>query len=92
MLTPEQIERYRIDGQVLPDYRVPEAVLDDIRASHDRLTARHPEFTDYCPALLAFDTGFLSVARIPEVLDMVEQLIGPDFALRVQDQRPCSQK
>ena len=81
MLTSEQIERYRTHGQIVPDYRVPEDVLDDIRASHDRLTARRPEFTDYCPALLAFETGFLSVARIPEILDMVEQLIGPDFAL-----------
>ena len=81
MLTQEQIERYRTDGYVIPDYRVPESVLADIRAAHERLVARHPEFTDYCPALLAFDTSFLMVARIPEILDMVEQLIGPNIAL-----------
>ena len=81
MLSPEQIERYRTDGYVVPDYRVPEPVLADIRSAHDRLIERHPRFSDYCPALLAFDTGFLNVGRIPEILDMVEQLIGPDFAL-----------
>ena len=81
MLTPEQIDRYRTHGHVTPDYRVPDEVLADIRAAHDRLIARHPQFADYCPSLLAFDTGFLGVARIPEILDLVEQLIGPDFAL-----------
>ena len=80
-LTQEDIESYRSNGYVVPDYRVPEEVLHDIRASHDRLVARHPEFEDYCPALLAFDTWFLNVARIPQIVDMVEQLIGPDIAL-----------
>ena len=81
MLSLMDIERYRVDGYVVPDYRVPEEVLRDIRAGHDRLIAKHPEFGDYCPALLAFDTWFLNVARIPEIVDMVEQLIGHDIAL-----------
>ena len=81
MLSQTDIERYRAEGYVVPDYRVPEDVLDGIRVSHDRLIARHPEFEDYCPALLALDTWFLNVARIPEIVDMVEQLIGPDIAL-----------
>lgn len=65
----------------MPDCRVPDEVLHEIRARHDRLVARHPEFEDCCPALLAFDTWFLNVARIPQVVDMVERLIGPDIAL-----------
>ncbi len=81
MLSQTDIERYRADGHVVPDYRVPEEVLGEIRAGHDRLIAKHPEFEDYCPALLAFDTWFLNVARIPEIVDMVGQLIGPDIAL-----------
>jgi ectoine hydroxylase-related dioxygenase (phytanoyl-CoA dioxygenase family) len=81
MLTAEQIEHYTRDGYVTPDYRLPDVVLDDIAAAHDRLIARHPEFSDYCSALLAYDTWYLTVARIPEILDMVEQLIGPDIAL-----------
>ena len=81
MLTAAQIRQYETDGYVTPDFRLPEDALDDIRSAHGRLLAKHPEFTDYCPAVLAFDTGFLNIARIPAILDMVAQLIGPDFAL-----------
>jgi len=81
MLTPEEIHRYETDGYVIPDFRLGEGVIEDIRATHARLLARHPEFSDYCPSVLAFDTGFLNFGRMPAILDMVEQLIGPDFAL-----------
>ena len=81
MLTQAQIDEYHTDGYTVPDYRLPESMLADIREAHDRLLERHPEFSDYCPALLAFDPWFLNVARTPEILDMVEQLIGGNFAL-----------
>jgi len=81
MLTDDEIRRYRSEGYVVPDFRLDAAVIDDIRAAHARLLAKHPQFADYCPAVLAFDTGFLNVARMPAILDMVEQLVGPDFAL-----------
>ena len=81
MLSAAEIEHYHSDGYVIPDFRLGDDVLDDIRAGHDRLLAKHPEFTDYCPSVLAFDTGFLNIARIPAILDMVEQLIGGNFAL-----------
>ena len=81
MLNDDEIRRYREDGYVIPDFRLDDETLADIRHGHDRLLAKHPEFADYCPAVLAFDAGFLNVGRIPAILDMVEQLIGPDFAL-----------
>jgi ectoine hydroxylase-related dioxygenase (phytanoyl-CoA dioxygenase family) len=81
MLTGEEIEQYQRDGYVTPDYQLPGLVLDEIAAAHDRLIQRHPEFRDYCSALLAFDTWYLTVARIPELLDMVGQVIGEDIAL-----------
>lgn len=81
MLTDLQIAQYHDDGFVTPDYRVPEATLADIRDAHTRLVTRHAELADYCPALLAYDTWFLTVARMPEILDMVAQVIGNDFAL-----------
>ena len=80
-LTKEQVRRYHADGYVIPHFRLPEEALADIRARHDRLLTKHPEFADYCPAVLAFDPGFLAVARFAPILDMVEQLIGGDFAL-----------
>ena len=81
MLTRTQLERYREDGYVVPDYRLPEETVEAIRADHDRLLANDPEYVNYCPNVLAFDLAFLNHARIPAILDMVEQVLGPDFAL-----------
>ena len=81
MLSDAQIRSYRDDGYVVPNFRLDAEVLEEIRAAHDRLVAKHPRFADYCPAILAFDTWFLGVARTPAILDMVEQIVGADFAL-----------
>ena len=81
MLTEKQVSQYRTDGFVVPDFRLDDEALADIRAAHERLLAKHPQFNDYCPAVLAFDLGFMNIARQPEILNMVEQLIGADFAL-----------
>jgi ectoine hydroxylase-related dioxygenase (phytanoyl-CoA dioxygenase family) len=81
MLNDEQIAEYREKGYVVPDYRLSHDVLEDIREAHTQLLARHPEFRDNCAALLSHDLRFLNYARDPKILDMVEQLIGPDIAL-----------
>ena len=81
MLNKKDILRYREDGYVIPDFRLPAETIEQIKQDHDRLLERHPEFRDYCPTLLAHDTGFLRYARAPEIVGMVNQLIGPDFAL-----------
>ena len=81
MLTAEQLNHYRTHGYVVPDYWLGDEVLVSIRTDHDRLIAQHPEFRDYCPTLLAYDLTFLNYARIPDILDMVEQILGADFAL-----------
>ena len=81
MLTETQVQQYHEDGYVVPDYRLSEETLEGIRAAHDRLLDKHPKFRDYCPQLLAWDLSFLNYARNPQILDMVEQVIGPNFAL-----------
>jgi ectoine hydroxylase-related dioxygenase (phytanoyl-CoA dioxygenase family) len=81
MLSEQEIEKYHRDGYVTPEFRLPNAVLDDIKSAHGRLIEKHPELADYCSALLAFDTWYLTVARRPEILDMVEQVLGMDIAL-----------
>ncbi|MBI1776275.1 MAG: phytanoyl-CoA dioxygenase family protein [Proteobacteria bacterium] len=81
MLSETELARYREDGFVIPDFRLPEATIEAIRADHSRLIARKPEFVDYCSTLLAYDLCFLNYARIPTLVDMVGQIIGPDFAL-----------
>ena len=81
MLTQAQIGQYQTEGFVVPDFRLSDSLLDDIAAAHTQLVRRHPDVRDYCSAVLAFDTWFLNIARIPEILDMVCQLLGDDVAL-----------
>lgn len=81
MLTQANLDHYAENGYVIPDFKLPMSVIEDIRRDHDRLIERQPQFVDYCPAVLAHDTAFLNYARIPAILDMVEQVLGPNFAL-----------
>ena len=81
MLTQTQVDEYHERGYVIPDYRLPEAQLQEIRDRHTALLKRHPEFRDNASVLLSYDLGFLNYARDPGILDMVEQLIGSDICL-----------
>jgi ectoine hydroxylase-related dioxygenase (phytanoyl-CoA dioxygenase family) len=81
MLTDAQLEHYRDLGYVIPDFRLPESVVEDLRADHARLVTRHPELRQYCPNLLHYDLRFLEIARTPEIVAMVSQILGPDLAL-----------
>ena len=81
MLTEREVRQYERDGYVIPRFRLQAEMLEEIKAAHTRLIGKHPQFSDYCPALLAFDVWFLNVARLPALLDMVQRVIGPDFAL-----------
>ncbi len=81
MLSTAQIADYQEKGYVIPDYRLPAATLAAIGRDHDRLLASYPQFRDNCPALLSYDLAFLNFARDANILDMAEQLIGPDIAL-----------
>lgn len=81
MLSPEHIEQYHRKGYVTAPKRLPSGVIEDIKDAHERLLSKHPEFHNYCPNLLGYDTWYLAIARIPAILDCVEQVLGPDVAL-----------
>ncbi|MGE0312261.1 MAG: phytanoyl-CoA dioxygenase family protein [Lautropia sp.] len=81
MLDTDQIARYHEDGYVVPDFQLPQATIDEIRARHAALLEREPRFRDYCPTLIDHDPAFLDYCDNAEILDMVAQLIGPDIAL-----------
>lgn len=81
MLSPAQIRRYHEDGYIVPDFRLPPAQLEAIKQRHAQLLQTHPQFRDYCPALLEYDAGFLDYSNNRDILDMVGQLIGGDIAL-----------
>ena len=94
-LSTEDIETYHRDGLVIPaTYRLPAGTLASIERLYQKLlddNRDNPEFSpDFIlgPHLDASgsygikgDPEWLEFARIPEILDMVEQLIGPDFIL-----------
>jgi len=81
MLSESEIEQYHRDGYVVPDYRLPPAVLDAIDRKVCEFLEAHPEYRDNCPALLREDLAFADFCRAPGLLDMSAQLIGPDIAL-----------
>lgn len=81
MLSSVEIQKYHDEGFVVPDFRLAQSTIDAIRADHARLIGKFPQFVDYCPALLSYDVSFLDYARDDGLLDMVEQLIGPNIAL-----------
>ena len=81
MLNDAQIAKYHEDGYVIPDFIMPDDVIEAIQERHAALLKTHPEFRDYCAAILQYDEGFADYCRNDEILDMVEQVIGPDIAL-----------
>jgi chlorinating enzyme len=81
MLTADQVARYHEDGYVIPDFRLSPDKLERIKQLHSALLERHPEFRDYCNALLDYEPAFREFAEDPEILDMISQVIGPDIAL-----------
>jgi len=81
MLTEAQIAKYHEDGYVIPDFTMPDDVIEAIQERHAALLKKNPEFRDYCAAILQYDEGFADYCRNDEILDMVEQVIGQDIAL-----------
>ena len=80
-LTDAQVAEYHENGFVVPDYHLSEGTLEAIRATHNRLIAKYPQFSDYCSALLPFDESFIKFARDENILNMVGQILGSNFAL-----------
>ena len=90
-LNDTEIARFHDEGLVIPDYRIPDDLLATMRAEVDQLIARNPDVRPeqlsgaHNPwgqsARVIGSQVFLDFCRFPEILDMVEQLIGPDIVL-----------
>ncbi|MCC6000277.1 MAG: phytanoyl-CoA dioxygenase family protein [Pararhodobacter sp.] len=90
-LTDDDIRTYHAEGLVIPDYRLPADTLGRLREAVDKLIRDHP---DVPPELLSGphnpygqsarlmgNADFLEFCHHQDILDMVEQLIGPDIIL-----------
>ena len=90
-LSPEEMRTYRQDGLVRPDLAFAPEALSDIRkllnATLAEATDRRPE-SIVCPHIAAMSglspdlaNDWLELCTQPQLLDLVEQTIGPDIVL-----------
>lgn len=90
-LTEDEVAKYRDDGYLIPRFRLPKERVDFLRTTLDELIDANP---DVRPEKLVGahiegkndegvrgSTAFLELAREPELLDMVADVIGEDIIL-----------
>jgi hypothetical protein len=90
-LSDAEIARFHEEGLVIPDYRLPDDMLRRMQAEVDDLIARHPDVRPEMlsgahnpwgqSAKIVGSWAWLDFCRFGEIVDMVEQLIGPDIIL-----------
>ena len=86
-LGEEAIRHYRQRGYVIPAYRLPAKLLGGLRDACDRIIAADPETRPehlMNPHLMQWPGAgnpFMEAASHAAILDMVEQLVGPDLVL-----------
>jgi ectoine hydroxylase-related dioxygenase (phytanoyl-CoA dioxygenase family) len=81
MLTSEEIKKYKEDGYLIPIFQMDEKDLLEIEELHNSLVEKFPKFRNYCPAVLLHDERFLKYCFNKKILNIIEQLIGKNFAL-----------
>jgi len=92
VLTPEELERYHQDGFVVPQFRLSDAEAARLRQLITKLVADNPTRIDkvmnspHVPGSggqgLRSGPGWMEFAAHPVILDMIEQIMGPDIILR----------
>jgi ectoine hydroxylase-related dioxygenase (phytanoyl-CoA dioxygenase family) len=89
VLSPQEVAQYAERGYVIPNYRLPWPLLERLQSGLDNVLEN---FTDVAqedlanPHMMPPTRGialnpFMEAARHPPLLDMLEQLIGPDLIL-----------
>lgn len=91
VLDDDEIAAYRREGYLVPRWRLPQPDLDRLRHLMARLAEDNPDLLDqpiigaHLPGSgvqsLKTEPGWLDIATHPRILDIVEQLIGPDIVL-----------
>ena len=88
-LSAQELAHYHEHGYVFPRYRLPQPLLLSLRENLDRLLATYTDVAQEDlanPHMLPPTAGpamnpFMATARHGPVLDMMEQIIGPDIVL-----------
>jgi ectoine hydroxylase-related dioxygenase (phytanoyl-CoA dioxygenase family) len=90
-LSKQEIDQYEDRGYLIPSYRLPAAQLADLRETLDNLIRDNPDVRPekLVSAHIQGDNGegvkgsarFLELARDPQIVEMVSQVIGDDVIL-----------
>lgn len=90
-LTDAEVARYRDRGYVIPAFRLAEARIAALRTTLEALIRANPDvrperlvnvhIEGRNPEGLQGSADFLALAADPDILDLVEQIIGPDVIL-----------
>jgi len=90
-LTQDEVGTYREEGLVIPDYRLPPAKLARLREGLEQLIKDNPNvrteklisahLSEYSNEGVRGNRAFLDFASDPDLLDLVECVIGPDMIL-----------
>ncbi|MBX2880746.1 MAG: phytanoyl-CoA dioxygenase family protein [Granulosicoccus sp.] len=90
-LTPKERAKYRDKGWVVPDFRLPDSLLQEMRAEYQVLLERNshldsdimlaPHQTSGGSQGVAGSAKWLEFATRPELLNVARQLIGDDIIL-----------
>ncbi len=91
ILSQAEVEAFRQDGVAVPDFRLPADRLERLQSLAENLIADNPEMGDepmvspHVPGSgiqgVKSDPAWIEIPTFPPILDMVEQLIGPDVIL-----------
>ncbi len=89
-LAQREIEEYRQEGIVVPDYRLAKHQVDELSDALDQLIEQNPGVRPEKLVSAHIENGregvkgsrrFLNAARDPDILDLVEGVIGADIVL-----------
>ena len=80
LLNNFELKNYQKDGQITSSVKIDLDIIEDIRKTMERLFEDFPELgMDYVHSLIERDRKWLEFAKIPVVLDLVENVIGSDI-------------
>lgn len=91
VLSPGEVETYRRDGYLVPRFRLEGRELEKLQALMADLVANNPTLLDkaivspHVPGSgvqgVRASAGWMEIAAHPRILDIVEQIVGPDIVL-----------
>jgi len=91
VLSEPEIAAYRTDGVVVPEFQLPPGTLAHLQSLAARLIADNPHMGDepvaspHVPGSgvqsVKSDPAWIDIPTFPPILDMMEQVIGPDLIL-----------